>query len=384
MSVAIVAQSGSEIRLDALNEARFLPRDIAHGLAHAARYNGHTPTLYTVAQHSVIASHVVPRVLAFAALVHDASEAWLTDVVKPLKVLLPSYNRIESEFERALLRALGLPEVMHPAIKHADMRLLVTEARDVLGRDDFTWAREAGFEPLAERIVPWSPNEARRRFLERFEELAPSAAATPSGEGPPPCPVPSAGARTAITTASGAQFDFVDPDPDAISIEDVARSLSHLCRFGGQTLRFHSIAQHCVMTAMALPPELAYAGLMSKAARAYLGDIPKSLKVALPDYLQLERRIERVVNERFGLSGPEHPLVRATGLRVLATEARDLLPAQARGWALAAPPLAARIDSWEPQEAMGRFLELHARLSRLNVPAHDAPRRRTRRPATVR
>ena len=69
--------------------------DIAHGLAYQCRFNGQTNAFYSVAQHSLIVAALVPEELRFAALLHDAAEAYLGDMVKPLKVLLPGFSEIE-------------------------------------------------------------------------------------------------------------------------------------------------------------------------------------------------------------------------------------------------------------------------------------------------
>ena len=70
--------------------------DIAHGLAFQCRFNGQTGTFYSVAQHSLMVMSLVPEELQFAALLHDAAEAYLGDMVKPLKNLFPECSRIEA------------------------------------------------------------------------------------------------------------------------------------------------------------------------------------------------------------------------------------------------------------------------------------------------
>ncbi|MFH1495895.1 MAG: phosphohydrolase, partial [Pseudomonadota bacterium] len=76
--------------------------DIAHGLAYQCRFNGQTSAFYSVAQHSLIVASLVPEELRFAALLHDAAEAYLGDMVKPLKVLLPSFSEIEDSVTRII------------------------------------------------------------------------------------------------------------------------------------------------------------------------------------------------------------------------------------------------------------------------------------------
>ena len=70
--------------------------DIAHGLAYQCRFNGQTKTFYSVAQHCLMVADLVSDELRAAALLHDAAEAYLGDMVKPLKALIPDYGSIES------------------------------------------------------------------------------------------------------------------------------------------------------------------------------------------------------------------------------------------------------------------------------------------------
>ena len=145
---------------------------IAHALSHICRFTGHTRVFYSVAQHSVITSHLVPAEHQLAALLHDAAEAFIGDVSKPLKGLLPDYEALEKQIEPAVFARFGLPETLDKSVKHADLVMLITEARDLMPEhDNASWALKMGVTPLEETITPWSSERAKFEFLQRYAEL---------------------------------------------------------------------------------------------------------------------------------------------------------------------------------------------------------------------
>ena len=148
--------------------------DVAHALSHMCRFGGHVHTFYSVAQHSVLVSHVVPEAVALWGLLHDASEAYLVDIPTPVKVTaaLGGYMAVEAQMQRTIYQAFGLVGDEPAEVAAADRALLLAEA-DALLPGGPTWADELrGTVPVPPvRIVPWTSSAAKNAFLSRFARL---------------------------------------------------------------------------------------------------------------------------------------------------------------------------------------------------------------------
>lgn len=137
-----------------------------------------------------------------------------------------------------------------------------------------------------------------------------------------------------IQTFTGKQFFPLDPRTDDICIEDIAHALSNLCRYGGHTECFYSVAQHCVLVSRAVPFEHALRGLLHDASEAYLIDVPRPIKhaVGMEEYRLAEKRLEAVIYERFGLDPVDSPCVKTADNQLLRTEQRDLMKPAPAAW----------------------------------------------------
>ncbi|WP_455852723.1 HD family hydrolase [Pantoea endophytica] len=145
--------------------------DIACALSNICRFTGHLDQFYSVAQHSVLCSKLVPAKFAFEALMHDAAEAYINDIAAPLKAMLPDYKAIEHRVEMAVRHNFNIPVRMSECVKHADMVMLATERRDFDLDDGTVWQCLEGITPADFTIFPLTPKQARAEFLNRFDEL---------------------------------------------------------------------------------------------------------------------------------------------------------------------------------------------------------------------
>ncbi len=150
------------------------PTDIMHALSNQCRWSGHTREFYSVGQHSVLCSFVVPPEFAWDALWHDGAEGYLQDMAKPLKNhprLGQAYRGAEQRIEKVIGEALGVTFPFPGPVKDADLVLLVTEARDLVHGTD-RWVHYKEIEPMEATIVPWSPKKTFKNFVRRYEQLA--------------------------------------------------------------------------------------------------------------------------------------------------------------------------------------------------------------------
>ena len=163
----IATYSGGRFYFDDIMANDINIQDIAHALSHLCRFGGHVEKFYSVAQHSVLVSHLAPPEHALAALLHDATEAYVQDLVYPVKVQLSQYRDLEEIVEKLICTSFCI-NTKHPLIKVADTRALYAEAMHFFGNVE-DWNLE-GFECEAP-IEFLSPQLAKELFLERYLEL---------------------------------------------------------------------------------------------------------------------------------------------------------------------------------------------------------------------
>lgn len=162
---------------------RFTPEhvrisDIAHALSMQCRYNGHIKRFYSVAEHCWLLSHMVPLQYALTALLHDAPEAYIGDMVSPLKREMYDFVRLDNQMMHAIFGIYGAdesPEAL--ATVHAgDGWVAHQEARSLLRNPEIVddWGPPPAFKPAMYfdfSEAGLSPERAESLFLSRFEDL---------------------------------------------------------------------------------------------------------------------------------------------------------------------------------------------------------------------
>lgn len=142
--------------------------DIAHALSLQCRYAGHCRKFYSVAEHSVLlADHVDPPYKLWA-LLHDAGETYVTDVIRPLKGSLANYREIEARVMAAVCERFCLSPIMPAPVVEADNRIIGDE-RANLSTCVVDWSDPP--KPLGVRLRFWSPERAEKAFLGAFRAL---------------------------------------------------------------------------------------------------------------------------------------------------------------------------------------------------------------------
>lgn len=148
-------------------------RDIAHSLSLKCRYGGHCAYFYSVAEHCVLLSHLVPGRLALAALMHDSAETYTGDIMRPIKESIGDagkWRQIEQRLDEVICLQLGLnlDELHDPLIKEYDSRIL-TDERDVLQAPPLPGKNYGDKLSATIRCLTWS--DAEHEFLARYDEL---------------------------------------------------------------------------------------------------------------------------------------------------------------------------------------------------------------------
>ena len=149
--------------------------DIAHALSNQCRYSGHTDSFYSTAQHCCILASYVENIMHGSALdclqilIHDAAEAYLVDLARPIKQHMPEFRKWDKKIQYVVRDWLGLTDIAIPAWQDdLDTRIIVDERAQIMADSDNDWGM-GGVSPLGVKVEPWSAKMAEQQFLFRFE-----------------------------------------------------------------------------------------------------------------------------------------------------------------------------------------------------------------------
>lgn len=177
-----------------------------------------------------------------------------------------------------------------------------------------------------------------------------------------------------IKVAAGHYVDLGNPDPATIEIQSIAASLSKICRFGGHSPQFYSVAEHCVH-ATGLAASEGFRGadlvaiLLHDAAEAYCGDMVKPLKIMMLEYAVVERRLEAAIEKAFGIDFSAHQTaIKRFDRAMLKAEKIAMWPNDAQEWTgfRSIEDTVVSFGFWAPGKAEANFLSM-ARALKLNL-----------------
>ena len=151
--------------------------DVAHGLSLTCRFGGQCRTFYSVAQHSLVVGRIVPSHLAIFGLLHDAAEAYLTDIPRPFKSKISGYGKTEDKLLKTIFKAFQIPfKGLGKEIKDADNLALAIEQYEllpntehwphILSKDEYDM-----YNVALGTAIEIPPSDVEEAFLERFWEL---------------------------------------------------------------------------------------------------------------------------------------------------------------------------------------------------------------------
>ena len=162
-----------------MEDPQFDIEEIAHALSMQCRYTGHTDRFYSVAEHSVLVATIMNTLgkgSPFEGLMHDASEAYLSDIASPWKALLPDYKKIEAKIEVPMRKYYGLPLTITQECKYADWVALFAEAHVMIPSGGAEWIMpDPQMREDAKKFYNyqfgWDHKRAEREFLDAYSRL---------------------------------------------------------------------------------------------------------------------------------------------------------------------------------------------------------------------
>lgn len=171
----IQTHTGKVFKYNNITEDMICIEDIAHALSNICRFNGHSKTFYSVAEHCLHMSKYVlnkwgDKKKALAALLHDATEAYFCDLPRPIKYNMPVYRGLEMALEKMIFTKYGLEYPMPDWLKELDYRMLATEKDQVMEHTNLSWGCD-GVEKLPITLFFDDPAAVKWDYMSFFKFL---------------------------------------------------------------------------------------------------------------------------------------------------------------------------------------------------------------------
>lgn len=165
----IVTYTGKEIDIFDIKPSDICIEDIAHSLSLQCRAMGHFDRFYSVAEHCYSLSLVVPTEMAMVALLHDASEAYITDIPTPIKDAIPELRIVEKQIQGVISEYFNLSSDYNSLIKKWDREMFVRETQLLFTEFDSRYPRIKKIDEF--KLVGYKPQDIERLYLARYNEL---------------------------------------------------------------------------------------------------------------------------------------------------------------------------------------------------------------------
>lgn len=180
--------TGKVFDFENIENSEICIEDVAHALSLTCRYNGHVPVFYSVGEHSLMATHLAlelkePKDVCLQILLHDASEAYVNDIVRPAKKLIAGYKSLEDAilhrvYDELLFKLSGKRDIQHGTIKFYDELMLFAEKERFFPVDAFEWSHRCSIR--AELVLATSkrldsfmkhPKIIEQEFIDMYKSL---------------------------------------------------------------------------------------------------------------------------------------------------------------------------------------------------------------------
>jgi predicted HD phosphohydrolase len=151
--------------------------DIAGPLAKICRFGGQIDYFYSVAEHLWHCTYLaekdgLPIETQQAILLHDAAEAFIGDVIKPLKIMFSEYKKIELDVEWAISQKFAIDFAREEqAIKKIDHEMLIAERRHLFSKDDVEWEGENEVRKVEVQFRKWDHHEAEFAYIRLADRI---------------------------------------------------------------------------------------------------------------------------------------------------------------------------------------------------------------------